>query len=355
MTVDLRHNVVAGLRARLPGHPRPGPTRTRSCRSRGTRTSRGASPTWSGWTATPYGVDSRGAVLRGRSPSTLDLGLTPVIGPGARVLSVRARPDRAERLPPLRRQRQPRLHRRPRRGPARRAARDARTRASTWGWARIAANHEFGRSQYEINLAPLRRARRRPTGPSGSRRGQGDGGPPRPPGHVHREALERRRGLRLPPAPVAGRRARQRTLLNDAAGPEGISQVGHHFIAGLLEHGPALMAFFNPTTNAYRRIHEEALVPTLVSWGHDNRLCLARVPRERGRRHPGRAAAGRRRREPLPGRRRRALRRPRRHQAQARAAGADGGPDLRAARGREDDSAAALVRGRARGARRRRR
>jgi glutamine synthetase len=23
-------------------------------------------------------------------------------------------------------------------------------------------------------------------------------------------------------------------------------------------------------------------VPTLVSWGHDNRLCLARVPRERG-------------------------------------------------------------------------
>ncbi len=53
-------------------------------------------------------------------------------------------------------------------------------------------------------------------------------------------------------------------------------------IAGLLEHGPALMAFFNPTTNAYRRLHPEALVPTLVSWGHDNRLTLARVPRERG-------------------------------------------------------------------------
>src|SRR5262249_14133464 len=62
---------------------------------------------------------------------------------------------------------------------------------------------------------------------------------------------------------------------------EGLSPLAHHFLAGLLEHGPALMAFFNPTTNAYRRIHEEALVPTLVSWGHDNRLCLARVPRER--------------------------------------------------------------------------
>ena len=73
--------------------------------------------------------------------------------------------------------------------------------------------------------------------------------------------------------------------MNDAAGPEGISEVAHHFLAGLLEHGPALMAFFNPTTNAYRRIHPEALVPTLVSWGHDNRLTLARVPRERGNAH----------------------------------------------------------------------
>ena len=71
-------------------------------------------------------------------------------------------------------------------------------------------------------------------------------------------------------------------LLNDADGPEGLSKLCHHFLAGILQHGPALMPFFNPTTNAYRRIHEEALVPTLVSWGHDNRLCLARVPRERG-------------------------------------------------------------------------
>ena len=58
--------------------------------------------------------------------------------------------------------------------------------------------------------------------------------------------------------------------------------MARHMIAGLLEHGPALMAFFNPTTNAYRRLHPEALVPTLVSWGHDNRLTMARVPRERG-------------------------------------------------------------------------
>jgi glutamine synthetase len=72
------------------------------------------------------------------------------------------------------------------------------------------------------------------------------------------------------------------TNLLNGDGPEGLSSVAHHAIAGLLEHGRSLMAFMNPTTNAYRRIQEEGQVPTLVSWGHDNRLCEVRIPRERG-------------------------------------------------------------------------
>ena len=71
-------------------------------------------------------------------------------------------------------------------------------------------------------------------------------------------------------------------LLNDEAAPDGLSELAMHFLAGVLEHGQSLMAFLNPTTNAYRRITEMAQVPTLVSWGHDNRLCMVRVPRERG-------------------------------------------------------------------------
>jgi glutamine synthetase len=43
-----------------------------------------------------------------------------------------------------------------------------------------------------------------------------------------------------------------------------------------------MMVFFNPTVNAYRRISAEALVPTRVSWGHDHRMTLVRVPHERG-------------------------------------------------------------------------
>jgi glutamine synthetase len=68
----------------------------------------------------------------------------------------------------------------------------------------------------------------------------------------------------------------------DASDTHGLAPVMRHFIAGVLDHGPALMVFFNPTVNAYRRINAEALVPTRVCWGHDHRMSLVRVPRERG-------------------------------------------------------------------------
>ncbi len=68
----------------------------------------------------------------------------------------------------------------------------------------------------------------------------------------------------------------------DDTGADGLAPMMRHFIAGVLEHGPALMVFFNPTVNAYRRLDPLALVPTRVSWGHDRRLSLVRVPQERG-------------------------------------------------------------------------
>jgi glutamine synthetase len=68
----------------------------------------------------------------------------------------------------------------------------------------------------------------------------------------------------------------------DESAEHGLAPVLRHFIAGVLEHGPALMVFFNPTVNAYRRINAEALVPTRVCWGHDHRMVLVRVPPDRG-------------------------------------------------------------------------
>src|ERR1700730_4677217 len=68
----------------------------------------------------------------------------------------------------------------------------------------------------------------------------------------------------------------------DPEGEDGLSKVTRHFIAGVLEHASGMMAFFNPTVNAYRRLNPEALVPTQVNWGHDNRFTFVRVPQERG-------------------------------------------------------------------------
>jgi glutamine synthetase len=68
----------------------------------------------------------------------------------------------------------------------------------------------------------------------------------------------------------------------DVAHPSGLADATRHFIAGVIEHCPAMMVFFNPTVNAYRRISAEALVPTRACWGHDHRMTLVRVPRERG-------------------------------------------------------------------------
>jgi glutamine synthetase len=73
-----------------------------------------------------------------------------------------------------------------------------------------------------------------------------------------------------------------RNCTEDAGHASGIADVTRHFIAGVIEHCPAMMVFFNPTVNAYRRISAEALVPTRACWGHDHRMTLVRVPRERG-------------------------------------------------------------------------
>ncbi|MFW9913325.1 MAG: glutamine synthetase family protein [Candidatus Thorarchaeota archaeon] len=57
-----------------------------------------------------------------------------------------------------------------------------------------------------------------------------------------------------------------------------LSDTGKSFIAGLLEHAPALTAIANPTINSYKRLvpHHEA--PVYITWGYRNRTVLVRVP-----------------------------------------------------------------------------
>jgi len=45
------------------------------------------------------------------------------------------------------------------------------------------------------------------------------------------------------------------SLFYDKNGYAGLSQLALNYIGGLLKHGPALLAFTNPSTNSYKRLN----------------------------------------------------------------------------------------------------
>jgi glutamine synthetase len=57
-----------------------------------------------------------------------------------------------------------------------------------------------------------------------------------------------------------------------------LSPTAQHFIAGILEHLPALMALTTPCTNSYRRIRPHFWSGAFSAWGYDNREGAVRVP-----------------------------------------------------------------------------
>jgi glutamine synthetase len=75
-----------------------------------------------------------------------------------------------------------------------------------------------------------------------------------------------------------------RNAFDDSGAPHGLGSMRARFVAGLLEHGAALMALLAPTVNAYKRLVPDSLAPTHVNWGVDNRTSFVRVPNEHGSR-----------------------------------------------------------------------
>ncbi len=57
-----------------------------------------------------------------------------------------------------------------------------------------------------------------------------------------------------------------------------LSQTARYFIGGLLEHGKALCAFTNPTTNSYKRLVQGFEAPVYLCWSRRNRSAAVRVP-----------------------------------------------------------------------------
>lgn len=57
-----------------------------------------------------------------------------------------------------------------------------------------------------------------------------------------------------------------------------LSKTGRSFIAGLLRHAPEITAITNQYVNSYKRLWGGDEAPSFVTWGHNNRSALIRVP-----------------------------------------------------------------------------
>ena len=60
-----------------------------------------------------------------------------------------------------------------------------------------------------------------------------------------------------------------------------LSETAHQFVAGILEHAPAITAVANPTVNSYKRLVPGYEAPVYVAWSDVNRSALIRKPAAR--------------------------------------------------------------------------
>ena len=279
MTVDLRHNVVAGFErgfpdiiarpdlstlARLPWAPE-----VAACIVDLEEVQSGE----------PSALDSRG-VLKRVLAQYEDLGLFPVLGPELEFYLCQPDDSDPRGYSPYASQESPVYTVGEVADP--RGTLSRMLEASVqFGLGAVAAAHEYGRSQYEINLrhsAALDSADRAfrfkhlvkemaaRDGLLATFMGKPFNGDEGSGFHLHISLCDSDGSNRT----------------EDLAHPSGLADTTRHFIAGVIEHCSAMMVFFNPTVNAYRRISAEALVPTRACWGHDHRMTLVRVPGERG-------------------------------------------------------------------------
>ena len=70
----------------------------------------------------------------------------------------------------------------------------------------------------------------------------------------------------------------ERNAFYDASGQYRLSKIGRQFMAGLLHHAPEFTAVTNQYVNSYKRMWSGDEAPSYVSWGHNNRSALVRVP-----------------------------------------------------------------------------
>jgi glutamine synthetase len=65
---------------------------------------------------------------------------------------------------------------------------------------------------------------------------------------------------------------------HEPGAPYQLSRTGRQFIAGLLHHGAELTAVTNQWVNSYKRLWGGGEAPAHLTWGHNNRSAMVRVP-----------------------------------------------------------------------------
>jgi glutamine synthetase len=76
----------------------------------------------------------------------------------------------------------------------------------------------------------------------------------------------------------------KKNLFSDPKGELGVSQLGYHFIGGLIHNADALCALTNPTVNSYKRINAPRTIsgatwaPNSVTYTGNNRTHMIRIP-----------------------------------------------------------------------------
>jgi glutamine synthetase len=78
----------------------------------------------------------------------------------------------------------------------------------------------------------------------------------------------------------------KKSLFHDDSDPtgHGLSKLAYHFMAGILDHAPALCALAAPTVNSYKRLvvgrslTGATWAPAYISYGNNNRSTMVRIP-----------------------------------------------------------------------------
>lgn len=74
----------------------------------------------------------------------------------------------------------------------------------------------------------------------------------------------------------------RRNLFTDPKAPNGLSTIGHQYLAGLLEMSREVTALFSPTVNSYKRYVPGMWAPLSPTWDLENRTCSVRLINQPG-------------------------------------------------------------------------